>query len=110
MNSFKNLNIEELNKMFKRFSLYSQERKKEPLVILEAFIPNQNIYWLLTEGNEEDDDFMFFGYCKTQCGEFGYVSFNELFYLDYEINYIYHKKPIKLSKLKRKYEAHYDNN
>lgn len=109
MNLFKDLNMDILGKMFKNFPLYTQERKKDPLVVLEVFIPNQNMYWLLTEGNKEDEDFTFFGYCKIQCGEFGYVSFNELHNLKYDIRYIYHKKPIKLSDLKKEYKERYEN-
>ena len=74
-----------MSNIFKNYPLYSQDGKKDPLVILEVFIPNQNMYWLLTEGNKEDDDFTFFGYCKIQCGELGYVSFKELSNLNYEL-------------------------
>ena len=103
MNWLKILTVERLNKMFKKYPLYSQEDKKDPLVILEIFIPNTNIYWLLTEGNQEDDDFIFFGYCKIQCGEYGYFNFNTFYNLKYTIKFIYHKKPIKLRKIKKKY-------
>ena len=109
MNSFKDLDIDKLNKMFKGFSLYSQERKKDPLVILEVFIPNQNMYWLLTEGNEEDEDFTFFGYCRIHYGEFSYVSFNDFYGLNYDIKYIHHKKPVRLSELKKEFEKRYEN-
>lgn len=105
MNLIKYITIDEMSNILKNYPLYSQDGKKDPLVILEVFIPNQNMYWLLTEGNKEDDDFTFFGYCKIQCGELGYVSFKELSDLNYNINFIYHKEPIKLSELKKKYNT-----
>ena len=43
MNWLKILTVGKLNKMFKKYPLYSQEDKKDPLVILEIFIPNTNI-------------------------------------------------------------------
>ncbi len=110
MNLLKNLDVDILSSMFKKYPLYSQDNKNDPDVILEVFIPKQNIYWLLTEGSLEDNDFEFFGYCKIQCGELGYVSFNELSNLEYDLNYTYHKDPIKLSALKKAYEVDYENN
>lgn len=93
MNSVKSLTIEKLEKMFKNYPLYSQDSVKNKKVVLEVFIPFQNMYWLLLEGNREADDFIFFGYCRITDSEFGYVSFNEL-----------HKIPISLDKLKSKYD------
>ena len=104
MNNIRKLDIITLEKIFKRYPLYSQEGKKEHNVILETFIPNQDIYWLITEGSIEEDDFIMFGYCKIQCGELGYVSFNELLSIKFDIRYKIHKIPVKLSKLKKKYE------
>ena len=51
MNNIRDLDIITLEEIFKRYPLYSQEGKKEHNVILEIFIPNQDIYWLITEGN-----------------------------------------------------------
>ena len=103
MRNFKDLTITDLNRIFKRFPLYSQEDKKEHRVILELYIPDQNIYWLITEGSIEYGDFIMFGYCKITDGELGYVSFNELINTNFDIRYKIHKRPIKLSKLKQKY-------
>ena len=61
------------------------------------------MYWLLLEGNKEEDDFTFFGYCKILEAEFGYVSFNELHSLKYDIQYIHHSIPISLEELQAKY-------
>lgn len=104
MNSVKSLTIEMLEKMFKNYPLYSQDNVKHKKVVLEVFIPNQNMYWLLLEGSREADDFIFFGYCRITDSEFGYVSFNELYNLDYDLRFIYHKVPTSLDKLKSKYD------
>lgn len=106
MNNIRDIDIITLEEIFKRYPLYSQEGKKEHNVILEIFIPNQDIYWLITEGSIEEDDFIMFGYCKIQCGELGHVSFNELLSIKFDIEYNIHKIPVKLSKLKKKYELY----
>ncbi len=103
MHSIKKLNIKKLDKMFKKYPLYSQENKKDIKVVLEVFIPKRNVYWLLLEGNRKVNDFIFFGYCKITDAEFGYVSFNELYNLDCDLRFIYYKVPISLNKLKSKY-------
>ena len=92
-----------MKNIFKEYQLYSQEYKKEPKVVLEIFIPNQNIYWLMTEGSVVENDFIMFGYCKITYGELGYVSFNQLRYIEFGIKYKIHIIPIKLSTLKKKY-------
>lgn len=101
--SIKWLTIDVLNTIFKKYPLYSQENEKDKKVVLEIFIPHQNMYWLILEGNRENDDFIFFGYCKITYAEYGYVSFNELSHLPYDIQYIHHSIPISLEELKRKY-------
>lgn len=103
MGSIRELTITDLNRIFKKFPLYSQEDKKDHRVILEFYIPNQNIYWLITEGSIEYGDFIMFGYCKITDGELGYVSFKELVSTNFDIRYKIHKRLIKLSKLKQKY-------
>ncbi len=104
MNSVKILTIEKLDEMFKKYPLYSQDSVKDKKVILEVFIPYQNMYWLLLEGSREDDDFIFFGYCHITDSEFGYVSFNELYNLGYDLRFNYYENPISLNKLKSKYD------
>lgn len=103
MNSIKLLDKKKLDSIFKDYPLYSQEHMEDKKVILEIFIPHQNMYWLILEGNHENDDFIFFGYCKITYAEYGYVSFNELSNLPYDIQYIRHSKPISLEELKCKY-------
>lgn len=44
MGSIRELTITDLNRIFKKFPLYSQEDKKDHRVILEFYIPNRNIY------------------------------------------------------------------
>jgi len=34
--------------------------------------------WYVTEGQAEEDDFIFFGYVNGHCLELGYFSLNEL--------------------------------
>ncbi len=104
MSSVKLLNKEKLDMMFKDYPLYSQENIEDKKVILEIFIPYQNMYWLILEGNCEDDDFIFFGYCHITDSEFGYVSFNELYSLDCDVEFNYYKNAISLNELKIKYE------
>lgn len=106
MNNLKNLTLDDLDKMFKNYPLYSQDGIDDKLVILEIFIPNQNIYWLVTEGEREENDYTFFGYCKIQYGEFGYVSFNEIKNLDYDIKYNNYSIPTKLNSLKKIYNIY----
>ncbi len=104
MNSIKLLDKKKLDSIFKDYPLYSQEHTEDKKVILEIFIPHQNMCWLILEGNRENDDFIFFGYCHITDGEFGYVSFNEIYSLDYGIEFVYYEEPVSLSKLKSKYE------
>ena len=104
MSSVKLLKKEKLDMMFKDYPLYSQDDIKDKKVILEIFIPFQKMYWLILEGNRENDDFIFFGYCHITDSEYGYVSFNELYNLDYSLEFNYYKEPISLNELKAKYE------
>lgn len=90
-----------------KYPLSSQDDVKDKKAILEVFIPNQNIYWLLFEGGREENNFIFFDYCKISDTEFGYVSFNELYNLNYDIRFIHHKLPISLNRLKKKYDIDY---
>jgi hypothetical protein len=57
---------------------YSQESSKDPVVYFKAFTPWSNWTWYATEGEEEGDDFIFFGYVVGFEREWGYFSLNEL--------------------------------
>lgn len=81
------LSIDTLKEIFKEYPLYSQEFISNKKVLIEFYIPNQNMYWLMTEGSLEENDFIMFGYCHINDSEFGYVSFNELKKYRYTIKY-----------------------
>ena len=98
-----NLKLEYLQKLFKNYPLYSQEYIDNPRVVIEFYIPHQNIYWLITEGNIENDDFIMFGYCHITDSELGYVSFNELMKYEYIVLYKIHTNTL-LDDLKIKHE------
>ena len=58
--------------------LYSQEAADEPYVHAKFFLPGSNWTWYVTEGEEKDDDFLFFGFVVGQDSEFGYFVLSEL--------------------------------
>jgi hypothetical protein len=58
--------------------LYSQEQTKDPTVHLKFFCPWNQWTWFITEGEQQDDDFIFFGYVIGQEREWGYSSLNEI--------------------------------
>ena len=65
---------------FKAYPLYSQEEKgMDSLVLVKYFNPCGVGTWIITEAEEQDDgDWLLFGYCHIYCWEWGYVSLNEL--------------------------------
>ena len=58
--------------------LYSQENNKDPVVHAKFFTPDSNWTWYVTEGSQEGDDFIFFGFVCGFAKEWGYFSLNEL--------------------------------
>lgn len=58
--------------------LYSQEKDKDPMVYAKFFTPDSNWTWYATEGEQQNGDFIFFGYVIGQEREWGYFSLNEL--------------------------------
>ena len=58
--------------------LYSQEGSKDPMVYMKLFTPWTNWTWFITEGEEQNGDYLMFGYVIGQEREWGYVSMNEL--------------------------------
>jgi hypothetical protein len=58
--------------------LYAQEKEKDPIVHLKLFCPWNQWTWFATEGEQQDDDFICFGYVIGQEREWGYFSLNEL--------------------------------
>ena len=58
--------------------LYSQEKTPDPIAVVKFFTPDSNWTWYATEGSEQDDDFLFFGYVIGHESEWGYFVLSEL--------------------------------
>ena len=60
--------------------LYSQEKvsMQEKTVHAKFFFPAADWTWFVTEGENEADDFVFFGFVKGFAEEWGYFTLNEL--------------------------------
>ena len=58
--------------------LYSQEGEPEPMVHAKFFMPGTGWTWYVTEGSEQVDDFLFFGFLVGLESEFGYFLLSEL--------------------------------
>ena len=56
--------------------LYSQEAEADPIVYAKFFLGGWT--WYVTEGQEQDGDFMFFGFVVGLDSEFGYFLLSEL--------------------------------
>lgn len=59
-------------------AIYAQSEKPDPMIFIKLFTPDSNWTWFITEGQQEEDDFILFGYVNGHCLELGYVSLNEL--------------------------------
>ena len=59
-------------------ALYAQEKEKDPMVYAKFFTPWTGWTWFVTEGSQEGEDFIFFGYVIGFEKEWGYFSLNEL--------------------------------
>jgi len=58
--------------------LYSQENVKDPIVHVKFFCPWNQWTWFATEGQEQNGDFILFGYVIGHEREWGYFSLDEL--------------------------------
>lgn len=58
--------------------IYAQAETPDPMVYAKFFTPDAGWTWFATEGQEDEDDFTFFGFVKGQCLELGYFSLKEL--------------------------------
>jgi hypothetical protein len=60
--------------------LYSQETVKteDKIVYAKFFFPAADWTWFVTEGEDEGDDFVFFGFVKGFEEEWGYFTLKEL--------------------------------
>jgi hypothetical protein len=67
---------EELRRTFP--SLYSQESSSAPIVHVKLFTPDTGWTWFITEGSEEDGDWLLFGYVIGLEEEWGYFLLSEL--------------------------------
>ena len=59
-------------------ALYSQEGNPDPRVHLKFFTPDSDWTWFVTEGQTQEDDFLFFGYVCGFEEEWGYFVLSEL--------------------------------
>jgi len=59
-------------------TLYAQEGTADPMVYAKFFTPDSNWTWYVTEGQDEDGDFRFFGYVMGFEAEWGYFLLSEL--------------------------------
>ena len=58
--------------------LYSQEKEKDPTVHVKFFCPWNQWTWYATEGEQQEDQFICFGYVIGHEREWGYFSVTEL--------------------------------
>src|SRR5689334_17832655 len=88
---------------------YSQEGNRDPTVQVKYFTPDSSWTWYATEGQPEDDDFLFFGYVIGFEREWGYFTLNEMKAargpLGLPIERDLHFKPAPLSEVLRR-EGH----
>lgn len=75
-----NLLTDEIKELFKQYPLYSQGGKgMDSVVLVKYFNPCGAGTWLITEAEEQEDgDWLLFGYCHINCWEFGYLLLSEL--------------------------------
>ncbi len=59
-------------------AIYGQVKNPDPMVYARFFTPDAGWTWYVTEGQEDEDDFTFFGYVRGHCLEPGYFSLKEL--------------------------------
>jgi hypothetical protein len=59
-------------------SLYSQEPSSAPIVYAKLFTPDAGWKWFITEGSEEDGDWLLFGYVIGLEEEWGYFLLSEI--------------------------------
>lgn len=58
--------------------LYSQEAEADPVIHVKFFLPGTGWTWYVTEGEEREGDFLFFGFVVGLESEFGYFLLSEL--------------------------------
>ena len=75
-----NLLTNEIKELFKQYPLYNQDGKgMDSIVIAKYFCPCSSATWLITEAEEQEDgDYLLFGYCHVSCWEWGYLLLSDL--------------------------------
>ena len=70
---------EEIIRRFKEYPLYSQDGKgMDSIVLVKYFNPVGAGTFLITEAEEQNGDWLLFGYCHIWCWEWGYVLLSDL--------------------------------
>ncbi len=59
-------------------TLYAQENEKDPMVHIKYFDPTGSWTWYVLEGEEVDNDFLFFGFVIGHEAELGYFRLSDL--------------------------------
>jgi len=59
-------------------ALYTQENEKDPMVYIKFFDPVGSWTWYVLEGEEQEGDFLFFGYIVGFEAELGYFTLSQL--------------------------------
>jgi hypothetical protein len=67
---------EELRKALPK--LREQEGSDDPIVYAKFFFPASGWTWFVTEGEAQDDDFLFYGHVIGFDSEWGYFTLREL--------------------------------
>lgn len=68
-------------------AIYGQSENPDPRVYAKFFTPDAGWTWYATEGQQDEEDFTFFGYVNGHELELGYFSLKEL---------LAHRGPMKL--------------
>lgn len=92
---------EDLRRSLPKFR--EQENSQDPIVYAVFFFPASGWTWYVTEGQQEKDDFLFFGYVIGLESEWGYFALSELEEVEIhglKIERVFDFAPSPLSKLK----------
>ncbi|WP_425449483.1 DUF2958 domain-containing protein [Dethiothermospora halolimnae] len=92
-------------------ALYEQEDKEDPTVYVKFFDIFSNWTWYVMESREQEDgDYLFFGFVAGMENELGYFSLRELESVNKKFPRIerdLHFKPTLLSNIRKKYKEPY---
>lgn len=69
----------QIEKLFEKYPLYSQENVKDPKVLVKIFNPYGSGTWYITEVEKQDDgDYLCFGLVRLHDTELGYFMLSDL--------------------------------